>query len=93
MSGERKRRKQYQEMGLEKEQNDKEIRLEERGERSEADLLAKREGWTLAGTTTRQKMGIFSHFLTAGNARKCFAHQPAFRVFILMTAVHSQLIE
>lgn len=43
MSGERKRRKQCQEMGLKKEQSDKEMRLEERGERFEADL-AKGEG-------------------------------------------------
>jgi len=41
--------------GLKKERSDKEIRLEKRGERSEADLLAKGEGWTLAGTTSRQK--------------------------------------
>jgi hypothetical protein len=85
MSGERKRRKQCQEMGLKKEQSDKEMRLEERGERFEADL-AKGEGWTLAGTTMR-------YYLSVGNARKCFAHHRAFWTYILTTAVYSEVIE
>lgn len=71
MSGERKRRKQCQDMGLRKEQSDKEMRLEERGERCEADLLAKGKGWTLAGTTTRQKRAFAVTSLlqeTPGNA-------------------------
>jgi hypothetical protein len=71
MSGEGKRRKQCREMGLKKEQSDKEIRLEERSERSEADLLAKGEGWTLAGRTTRQTRAFSVSSLlreTPGNA-------------------------
>jgi hypothetical protein len=69
VSGERKRRKECQEKGLEKEQSDKDIRLEERGERSEADLLV--EGRTLAGTTTQQKRAFSVTSLlqeTPGNA-------------------------
>jgi len=71
MSGERKRHKQCQEMGLKKEESDKEIRREKRGERSEADLLAKGECWTLAGTTSRHKSAFSDTSLlqdTPGNA-------------------------
>jgi hypothetical protein len=59
-------------MGLKKEKSDKEIRLEERGERSEADLFWRKQRLD----AHRKKDATEKRHLQSGNARKCFTHYP-----------------
>jgi hypothetical protein len=75
-----------------KEEWDKDIRLEERGERLGAQLPCKRKG-----TETTENGAL--HFLTAGNVQTSFAHHRAFHghnlndVNALITAMHAELRE